>query len=91
MLHHNIFVGDVNNQVHSFTRTLLKHQEQYVPCHSYTVKPLDQPWFGYQCRMAADEKSRSCRLYSRHPTWSYTNKDCYRHACAAMLQVQQWA
>jgi len=85
----SILVGDVNNQVHTFTHTLLKHQEQYVPCHSYTVKPLDQPWFGYQCRMAADEKSRAWRLYSRSST--HANKERYRRACAAMRQVQQWA
>ncbi|KAK3860514.1 hypothetical protein Pcinc_033434 [Petrolisthes cinctipes] len=58
----NILVGDINNQIYTFTCTLFKHQEQYIPCHSYTVKPLDQPWFGYQCRMAVDEKSRSWRL-----------------------------
>ncbi|XP_070000716.1 uncharacterized protein [Penaeus vannamei] len=54
----SILVGDLNNQVHSFTHTLLKHQEQYVPCHSYTVKPLDQPW------SAIDALVQPCDKYS---------------------------
>ncbi|MPC75741.1 hypothetical protein E2C01_070135 [Portunus trituberculatus] len=78
----SILIGDINNQVHTFTRTLLKNQERYVPCHSYTVKPLDQPWFGYQYRVAADEKSHAWKLYSRHAT--QFNKERYKHARAAM-------
>ncbi|KAG0712473.1 hypothetical protein GWK47_018400 [Chionoecetes opilio] len=84
-----ILVNDVDTQVHTFTRTLLELQKKYVPSQTYTAKPLDKPWFGYQCRMAADEKSRAWRLYSRHPT--DPNKERYRHACAAMKEIQQWA
>ncbi|KAG0710272.1 hypothetical protein GWK47_002543 [Chionoecetes opilio] len=39
--------------------------------------------------MAADEKSRAWRLFSRHPI--HPNKERYRHACAAMKEIQQWA
>ncbi|KAG0716722.1 hypothetical protein GWK47_009008 [Chionoecetes opilio] len=84
-----ILVNDVDTQVHTFTRTLLELQKKYVPNQTYTAKPLDKPWFGYQCRMAANEKSRAWRLYSRHPT--HPNKERYRHACAAMKEIQQWA
>ncbi|ROT68874.1 hypothetical protein C7M84_012936 [Penaeus vannamei] len=39
----SILVGDVNNQVHTFTHTLLKHQEQYVPCTPTLSSPSTSP------------------------------------------------
>ncbi|KAG0712665.1 hypothetical protein GWK47_017958 [Chionoecetes opilio] len=46
-----ILVNDVDTQVHTFTRTLLELQKKYVPSQTYTAKPLDKPWFGYQSQV----------------------------------------
>ncbi|MPC37570.1 hypothetical protein E2C01_031056 [Portunus trituberculatus] len=60
---HTILVGDVDNQVNSFTNIILTLQELYVPNHTFMVKPFDQEWFGYECRTAADEKSKAWKRY----------------------------
>ena len=86
---HNVLTGDADNQVRHFTNTILSLQKDYVPNHTFTVKPLDQPWFGYTCRIAADEKSKAWKRYRRHPT--LYNKQRHKAACANMRQVQQAA
>ena len=86
---HTILTGDVDNQVENFTRTILSLQETYVPNHTYKVKPRDQPWFGHDCRMAAEGKSKAWRRFKRHPT--HANKLVHNEACANMRQVQQRA
>ena len=86
---HNILVGDVDDQVNGLTNTILSLQELYVPSHTFTVKPLDRPWFGYDCRTAANEKSKAWKRYKRHPT--QLNKQRHKEACNRMSQVQQFA
>ncbi|KAG0722807.1 hypothetical protein GWK47_043877 [Chionoecetes opilio] len=85
----NILTGDVDTQVRSFTSTIHSLQRRYVPTHTFTVKPLDQPWFGYNCRVAADEKSRAWRRFRRHPT--HNNKQRHKEACVNMQRVQRVA
>ena len=86
---HTILTGDVDNQVRNFTDTIHSHQSQFVPSHTYKAKPTDQPWFGYECRVAADEKSRAWRRLKRHPT--LINKQRHKEACQNMHHVQRRA
>lgn len=86
---HNILAGDADDQVNGLTNTILSLQELYVPNHTFTVKPLDQPWFGYECRTAAEEKSEAWKRYRRHPTQH--NKVRHKEACNKMTRVQQFA
>ena len=53
------------------------------------MKPKDQPWFGYQCRVAADEKSRAWNNYKQNPT--RRKKQLHTATCKRMKRVQQWA
>ena len=85
----DILKGDVDAQVNGFTSTIHHLQSIYVPSHTFTVKPLDQPWFGYECRVAADNKSKSWKRYKRHP--SHANKQQHREACNTMRRVQKLA
>ncbi|KAG0727448.1 hypothetical protein GWK47_004009 [Chionoecetes opilio] len=85
----NILTGDVDTQVRSFTSTIHSLQRRYVPTHTFTVKPLDRPWFGYNCRVAADEKSRAWKRFRRHPT--HNNKQRHKEACFNMQRVQRVA
>ncbi|KAG0711503.1 hypothetical protein GWK47_020499 [Chionoecetes opilio] len=85
----NILTGDVDTQVRSFTSIIHSLQRRYVPTHTFTVKPLDRPWFGYDCRVAADEKSRAWRPFRRHPT--HNNKQRHKEACVNMQRVQRVA
>ncbi|XP_050721117.1 uncharacterized protein LOC127000986 [Eriocheir sinensis] len=86
---HTILTGDVDEQVSTFTSTVLSLQNTYVPNHTFKVKPRDQPWFGYECRMAADAKSRAWRRFKEHPT--YINKLLHKEECANMRSVQRLA
>lgn len=81
----DILHGDVNTQVENLTN-LLSLQQEYVPSQSYKSKPNDQPWFGYQCRIAADTKSRAWLRYKSHP--SQYNKTLHREACKNMSRVK---
>ncbi|KAG0724157.1 hypothetical protein GWK47_041233 [Chionoecetes opilio] len=85
----NFLTGDVDTQVRSFTSTIHSLQRRYVSTHTFTVKPLDRPWFGYNCRVAADEKSRAWRRFRRHPT--HNNKQRHKEACFNMQRVQRVA
>lgn len=42
-------------------------EKKCVPCHSYTVRPRNQPWIGYHCQVDADEKYRAQKCYMRRP------------------------
>ena len=84
-----ILHGDSNTQVENLTKLLLSLQQEYIPSQSYKSKPQDQPWFGYQCRIAADIKSRAWLRYKSHP--SQNNKILHREACKNMSQVQKQA
>ena len=53
------------------------------------MKPKDQPWFGYQCRVAADEKSRAWNNYKQNPT--RRKKQLHTDTCKRMKRVEQWA
>ena len=64
----SIFSGNLDKQVESFTDLLLTLQEIYVPFRKYKVRPRDQPWFGYRCRVAADAKSKAWNRYKRYPS-----------------------
>ncbi|XP_045105469.1 uncharacterized protein LOC123500981 [Portunus trituberculatus] len=55
----------------------------------YTTNPKDQQWFGYQCRVAADNKYRAWQHYKRHPT--QVNKARHRRACKIMVKTAKWA
>ena len=85
----NILVGNVDEQVDIYTKTILDKTNLFIPHRSYKSKPADQPWFGYQCRVAADEKCKSWNRYKRFPTQQ--NKQIHVDACKRMKQVQQWA
>ena len=64
-------------------------QEMYVPSKTYRVRPKDQPWFGYRCRVAADAKSKAWNRYKRHRT--QRNKLLHLKACRDMTRTQAWA
>ncbi|KAK4328324.1 hypothetical protein Pmani_001267 [Petrolisthes manimaculis] len=48
--------GGSESMARAFTSHLLALQNRHVPHRSYTTRPKDQPWFGYRCRAAAEEK-----------------------------------
>lgn len=85
----SILSGSIEEQVKSLTNLLLALQEIYVPFKIYKVKPKDQPWFGYRCRVAADAKSKAWNRYKRHPT--HRNKLLHTNACREMTRIQSWA
>ena len=85
----DVLVGDINTQVENFTKTLLSLQSKYVPSQTYKSKPGDQPWFGFQCRRAADRKSKAWLQYKSSPT--ARNKDLHKMACKRMEKVQKAA
>ena len=84
-----ILQGNVNEQAEAFTKILLEKMRQFIPHRSHKVKPKDQPWFGYQSRKAADEKSKAWNRYKRFPT--IQNKDLHKRACKKMADTQSWA
>ena len=81
--------GDIDTQVETFTNILHDLQSQYIPSQCYKSKPQDQPWFGYQCRKAAENKSRAWLRYKSHP--SQQNKYLHKEACKNMTWVQKRA
>ena len=85
----SIMTGDIDKRVQAFTKIVLTLQEIYIPNRTYIAKPKDQPWFGYQCRLAADNKSRVWNRYKLHPT--NRNFQLHKDACNRMRVVQQWA
>ena len=54
----DMLVGDVATYVRNVTETLLSYQRRFVLSQKYKSKPEDQPWFDFQCRKAADRKSK---------------------------------
>ena len=85
----NILRGNVNEQAETFTNLILDMMYLYIPYRIYKVKPSDQPWFGYHCRKAADEKSKAWTRYKRFPT--ERNKQIHLNACKRMKDTQNWA
>ena len=80
---------DVNYNVASLTSLILSAQARHVPHRTYRVEPRDQPWFGYRCRQAADNKYRAWTRLKRRPTRQH--KAQHRAACRAMTRVAAWA
>ena len=85
----NILVGDVDNQAQSLTQLLVSLQSDFVPHKDFNTKPSDQPWFGPNCRAAADTKARAWKCFKRSPT--RRNKRLYNDACSRMKRTQKWA
>lgn len=74
----NLFsvVMSINKFMHSQKPFPAPHRHKTttttVPCHSYTVNPRDQSWFGYRCRLAAAEESCLEALHKMpnfNPNW----------------------
>ncbi|KAG0711837.1 hypothetical protein GWK47_019760 [Chionoecetes opilio] len=78
-----------DNMSHALTSRLLALQRLHVPHRDYTTKPTDQPWFGYHCRVAADDKYSAWLRHKRNPT--RRNKDLHRAACRRMVVSSKWA
>ena len=81
--------GSVEEQVQKFNDVLLACQKKYVRCQTYKSKPRDQPWFGFHCRNAAEEKSRAWQRYKMHP--SQRTQQAHKAACKRMKRVQKEA
>lgn len=81
--------GSIDNQVTRLTNKLLDIQRKYVPHRSYVEKPHDPPWFGHQCRNAANAKYESWRQYKKRP--SSSNKNVHKQACIRLRETLQWA
>ncbi|XP_045103060.1 uncharacterized protein LOC123499311 [Portunus trituberculatus] len=86
---HTVLTGDPHHDTIAFTTVLLSLQQQFVTHRVYTTNPKDQQWFGYQCRVAADNKYRAWQHYKRHPT--QVNKARHRRACKIMVKTAKWA
>ena len=86
---YDLFKGEINDKVKAFTDMILTMQYKYIPHRYYTVKPRDQPWFGPNCRAAAEVKSKAWINFKRNPT--RRNKDLHTKACKEMKNVQKWA
>ena len=84
-----VLKGDADRQAEAFTNVLIEKMYEYVPHRIYKVRASDQPWFGHQCRKAADEKIKAWNRYKRCPT--ARNKLLHRDACKKMEEVQKWA
>ena len=85
----DIFTGRVEEDVQSFSETILKAQATFVPSKLHTQRTSDQPWFGVQCRNAAKAKHQAWRRFKAHP--SERNKQRHREASRRMDQTQSWA
>lgn len=85
----NILRGGSESQARTFTSHLLALQKRHVPHRNYTTRPMDQPWFGYRCRVAAEAKYAAWNRYKRHPTRH--NKNMHRTACRRMVATCKWA
>ncbi len=84
-----VFTSDIDHDVSKLNTILLDLQQQHVPNRTYNTNPKDQPWFGYRCRVAAEQKHNAWTRYKRHPT--QYNKSLHRAACKAMTRVAKWA
>ena len=84
-----VLQGDADKQAEGFTNIIIDKMYEYFPYRIYKVKPSNQPWFGYQCRKAADEKIRAWNRYKRCPT--ARNRSLHKNACKRMEEVQKWA
>ena len=85
----NTLVGDVDDQAQSLTQLLLSLQTEFVPHKDYNAKPSDQPWFGPNCRAAANDKAKAWICFKRNPT--RRNKRLHTAACKRMKRIQKWA
>ncbi|KAG0717932.1 hypothetical protein GWK47_053432 [Chionoecetes opilio] len=85
----DVLTGDVDTQVKNFTEILISHQRRFMPCQTYKSKPGDQPWFGFQCRKAADSKNKAWLRYKSHPTRRHKHQ--HKIACENMKRVQKEA
>ena len=79
----------VDDHVEYFTNIITQLTKKYIPYRTYKSKPSDQPWFGYRCRVAADEKRKAWTRYKRNP--SQHNKNLHINACKKMKNTQLWA
>ena len=84
-----ILSGDIDYQASRLNGILTELQIKFVPHKVHSDKPTDQPWFGTQCRVAADAKKHAWRIYKRRP--SVLNKRLLKNACKRMKTVQKWA
>ena len=85
----SLLMGDANHKTATLTSRLTELQEMFVPTREYSSKPNDQPWFGYRCRLAADEKYKSWLRFKRNPT--RLNRNLLRSACRRMITTSRWA
>ena len=85
----DVLVGDVNTQVQNLSDILLSCQGRFVPSQTYKSKSGDQPWFGFQCRRAADKKSKAWLRCKSHP--NRRNQRLHKEACKNMKRVQNEA
>lgn len=81
--------GPIDLQVQRVTKILLEVQQRHVPSRNFSVRSKDQPWFGYRCRLAADEKYQKWNNYKRNPT--HQNKEQHRLACRHLVNTVVWA
>ena len=81
--------GDVDNDVKKLTNHILRLQHTHVPHRTYSIRPEDQPWFGYRCRVAADLKYKAWARFKKHST--QRNKNLDRIACKNMNKTVEWA
>ncbi|KAG0725267.1 Retrovirus-related Pol polyprotein from type-1 retrotransposable element R1 2 [Chionoecetes opilio] len=51
--------GAVDHNVATFTAILLAARAQQVPHRVHEAEPRDQPWFGFRCRLAAEDKYKA--------------------------------
>ncbi|KAG0711327.1 hypothetical protein GWK47_020815 [Chionoecetes opilio] len=77
--------GDVDHNVATFTAILLAARDQHVPHRVYEAEPRDQPWFGFRCRLAAEDKYKAWVRLKRRPT--QRNKALHRATCKAMTRT----
>ncbi|KAK8389782.1 hypothetical protein O3P69_009049 [Scylla paramamosain] len=54
-----VLSGEVDQQVQRLSELLHALQLRWVPHSNHTTKASDQPWFGPECRAAADAKYRA--------------------------------
>ena len=84
-----VLTGNVDQDVNTLTSTLTDLQQLHVPNRMYSTNSKDQPWFGYRCRVAADNKYRAWTRYKHHPTRH--NKKLHNDACKLMSRTAEWA
>ncbi|XP_063841369.1 uncharacterized protein LOC135089572 isoform X2 [Scylla paramamosain] len=77
--------GEVDQQVQRLSELLHALQLRWVPHSNHTTKASDQPWFGPECRAAADAKYRAWRALNAR------TRQRHRAATARMTAIQEWA